>query len=234
MKVGILETGAPPKDLQGRFDRYPAMFRRVVGEDAFEWTSYDVRRGELPAGPEDCAAYLITGSAAGVYEADPWIAELTGFLRAAKNRAALVGVCFGHQIMAHAFGGRVIKSPKGWGIGLHRYTAQARTPWMQGDDVIAVAASHQDQVVEPPPGARVLAASDFCPYGMLEYADQPAISLQLHPEFAPDYARALIETRLGRLFPEAEGRAAIASFSAPDDRLRVGGWIGAFLSRGGA
>jgi GMP synthase-like glutamine amidotransferase len=234
LKVGILETGAPPKDLQGRFGRYPAMFRQLLGEDTYDWASFDAHRGEYPATPEDCAAYLITGSPAGAYDADPWVGRLIEFLRAARGRAALVGVCFGHQVMAQAFGGKVIKSPKGWGIGLHRYTVMQRTPWMDGEDVIAVSASHQDQVVEPPPGAVPLAGSDFCPFGMLEYAGERAVSIQLHPEFAPDYARALIETRLGNPYPEPEGRAAIASLGAPDDRQRVGRWIDAFLARAGA
>jgi GMP synthase-like glutamine amidotransferase len=97
--------------------------------------------------------------------------------------------------------------------------------------VIAVSASHQDQVVVAPPGAEAIAGSDLCPYGMLDYDDGRTLSLQLHPEFAADYARALIATRLGDLYPEPEGRAAIASLAAPDDRLRVGRWISGFLSR---
>jgi len=207
------------------------MFRALLGETAYDWESFDVRRGEYPRAPDACDAYLVTGSAAAAYDPDPWVGELLGFLRAARGKAALVGVCFGHQAMAQAFGGQVVKSPKGWGIGLHRYTAMQRAPWMEGEDVIAVPASHQDQVVTPPAGASVLAASDFCPFGMLDYGADRAISLQLHPEFAPDYARALIEARLGTHFPEPEGRAAIASLGAPDDRSRVGRWIGGFLSQ---
>ncbi|MEO8115051.1 MAG: type 1 glutamine amidotransferase, partial [Phenylobacterium sp.] len=176
MKVGILETGSPPKDLQGRFARYPERFRQIIGEDAFAWASWDVRKGEWPGAADACDAYLITGSPAGAYETDSWITQLVDFLRAAKGRSTLVGICFGHQVMAQAFGGQVIKSPKGWGIGLHRYTVMQRTPWMYGADVIAVSASHQDQVVTPPPGTTVLAASDFCPFGMLAYGDQLAIS----------------------------------------------------------
>jgi len=231
LKVGILETGAPPKDLQGRFARYPQMFRELLGEDAYDWANFDVRRGEFPAQPEACAAYLITGSPAGAYDPDPWIADLIAFLQAARGRAALVGVCFGHQVMAQAFGGKVIKSPKGWGIGLHRYTTMHPRAWMEGEGVIAVPASHQDQVVEAPPGAEAIAGSDFCPFGMLDYDDGRTLSLQLHPEFEADYARALIETRMGELYPEPEAQAALASLAAPDDRVRVGRWIKGFLAR---
>ena len=117
MKLGVLRTGRPPKPAIATFGDYPAMFRRLLGEDAYDYVTYAVDEGDLPARPEDCAAYLITGSSCGVYDPEPWIGELMDFLRAAKNRARLVGVCFGHQAMAQAFGGRVIKSPKGWGLG---------------------------------------------------------------------------------------------------------------------
>ncbi len=228
MKIGVLETGAPPADLAERYGRYGAMFQALVGDKAHEWTLFDVAAGDLPAKPEVCEAYLITGSAAGVYDPDPWIAETEGFLRAARRRALLVGICFGHQLMAQAFGGRVIKSPKGWGIGLHRYEVRRGLPWMDGAKTIAAPASHQDQVVEPPPGATVLAASDFTPFGMLAYGEN-AFSLQLHPEFEPDYAKALIELRRGARYAEADADRAIASLAGPDERATLGRWIGNFL-----
>ncbi|MBA3810147.1 MAG: type 1 glutamine amidotransferase [Caulobacteraceae bacterium] len=230
MKIGVLETGAPPADLRERYGRYGAMFQTLVGDKAHEWTLFDVAAGDLPAKPEVCEAYLITGSAAGVYDPDPWIARTEGFLRAARGRALLVGICFGHQLMAQAFGGRVIKSPKGWGIGLHRYEVRDRLPWMDGAATLAAPASHQDQVVEPPPGAAVLAGSDFTPFGMLAYEGGDAMSLQLHPEFEPGYAKALIEARRGTRYAPADADRAIASLDAsPDERARLGHWIGNFL-----
>jgi len=230
LRIGVLETGAPPKDLRGRFGRYPTMFEQLVGASGDEWSSFDVRRGEFPASPEACEAWLITGSAAGVYEPEPWIAETGAFLRAAKGKAALVGICFGHQLMAQAFGGRVIKSPKGWGIGLHRYEVLARRPWMDEAAAISAPASHQDQVVEQPPNTTALAASAFTPLGMLAWDDQPAISLQLHPEFDPAYARALIQSRRGVVFPEDDADRAITSLEGSDDRVRLGQWIADFLT----
>jgi len=230
MKLGILETGRPPRSLQPQFGDYPGMFRALLGEGAYAYSTFRVFDGELPDRPEACDAYLVTGAAAGVYDPLPWIAELKAFLLAAKGRAALVGVCFGHQMMDDAFGGRVIKSPKGWGIGLHAYDVVSREPWMDGPDRFRAAASHQDQVVEAPPGARVIAASAFSPLGMLAYDDQPAISLQLHPEFDRAYAEALMEGRRGEIYGEAEVRRAMASFEAADDRARVGGWIRRFLA----
>jgi GMP synthase-like glutamine amidotransferase len=229
MKVGILAAGAPPSKLSPRFGDYPSMFRALLDGRGYTFAEYDVRAGVFPAAPEDCDAYLVTGSAAGVYETDPWIEDLRVFLRAAKNRAALVGVCFGHQVMADAFGGTVIKSPKGWGIGLHTHHVGEPRPWASGAPDYALPASHQDQVVVAPTGARVIGGSDFCPIGLIAWDDQPAISMQLHPEFDPAYAGALIEGRRGVRFPEAEADKALASLRRPNDRGRVAGWIGAFL-----
>ena len=231
MKLAILETGRPPEGILDRFGDYPSMFRTLLGEGAHDYTTYDVAGGQFPGEVEDHRAYIITGSSAGVYEPHPWIDPLKGFLQAARGRTALVGVCFGHQIMAEAFGGKVIKSPKGWGVGLHRYEVATRHAWMDEAATIGVPASHQDQVVELPPGAQVVAASDFTPFGMLAYEGQRAISIQLHPEFTPDYARALIETRRGTRYSDAQAEAALASYAQPDDRSRVGGWIADFLAR---
>ena len=228
MKLGVLEAGGPPAALAPRFGSYGGMFRALLGE-GYDWRAYDLQAGQWPAAPEDQDAYLVTGSSAGVYEPDPWIGRLLEFLQAAQGRARLVGVCFGHQAMAQAFGGQVIKSPKGWGVGLQRYEVVLDEPWMDGPGAFALPASHQDQVVELAPGARVLAASAFTPYAMLDYPGRDAISIQPHPEFEPAYAQALIEARRGTRFPAAEADAAIASLDAPNDRARVGAWIGRFL-----
>lgn len=231
MKLAILETGVPPEGVRDRFGDYPSMFRTLFGPDAYDYATFDVQAGQLPDRAEDYPAYVVTGSSAGVYDPLPWIAPLKDFLVQAKGRAALVGVCFGHQVMAEAFGGKVIKSPKGWGMGLHRYEVQEVQPWMDSGASLAIPASHQDQVVESPPGARVVAANAFTPFGMLAYGDQPAISVQLHPEFEPAYAKALIENRRGTRYTDAEADAALATYEAPDDRRRLGAWIQEFLKR---
>src|SRR5688500_4532128 len=117
MKLGILRTGEPPSDLLPRFGHYDEMFRDLLGP-GFALTSYDVTAGALPKRRGDQDAYLFSGSADGVYDGDEWIAPLKQFLLSAKGEAKLVGICFGHQLMAETFGGRVEKSDKGWGVGL--------------------------------------------------------------------------------------------------------------------
>ena len=227
IRIGLLETGAPPAGLQPAFGRYGGMFEALLGSD-HAYVTYDVQAGQLPAAPDEHDAYVITGSAAGVYEDLPWIDPLTDFLRSARGQAALVGVCFGHQIMAQAFGGRVIKSERGWGVGLHHYVIERPQGWTDGRNV-AIPASHQDQVVTLPPSATVVGGSAFTPYGLLTYDDFPAISMQFHPEFDPAYAAALIEARRGTRYTDAQADAALATLQGPNDRARVGGWIRAFL-----
>ena len=224
MKLAILETGRPPGDLAQRFGDYPAMFERMLG-DGFTLESFDVAAGKFPKAPGDHDAYLLTGSPAGVYDPLPWIAALADFIREAKA-SKMVGVCFGHQAMADALGGRVEKSDKGWAVGLHRYAVDRVYPWMDPVAEIAAPVSHQDQVVVQPPNTEVIASSAFTPYAALAWTDRPAISVQFHPEFEPEYAKALIEHRRG-IVPDAD--AAIASLDAPNDSRRVAEWVRRFL-----
>lgn len=227
MEIGILVAGAPPPELEPGFGDYGAMFARLLGP-GFSSRTYAVAAGDLPASPEAHPGFLVTGSAAGVYEPLPWIAPLLGFLREAAGRTRLAGICFGHQAMAEALGGRVEKSERGWGIGLQDYEIWDDAPWMGRTPPgrIAVPVSHQDQIVVPPPGARILAGNAFTPFGLLEYEDIRAVSMQFHPEFEPAYPQALIEHRRARV-PAPD--AAIASLEKPNDRALVAEWIRAFL-----
>lgn len=225
MEIGILRAGGPPPELAERFGPYDDMFERLLGP-GFAVSAYDIQSGVAPPGPDAHPAFLITGSPAGVYEPLPWIAPLLAFLREAKGRTKLVGICFGHQAMAEALGGRVEKSERGWGIGLQEYELWESAPWMgeAPPGRIAVPVSHQDQIVVPPPGARLLAGNAFTPFGLLEWED--AISMQFHPEFEPEYAQALIEHRRARV-PDPD--TAIASLEHPNDQALVGEWIRTFL-----
>ena len=229
MRIGILEAGAPPASLQPEFGRYTGMVEHMLGS-GFSYRVFDVVDAAPPS-PDACDAFVITGASAGVYDDLPWIAPMEGFLRAAKGRVPLIGICFGHQLMAQAFSGVVEKSPKGWCAGLHTYQVTHREPWMDAAETIAIPASHQDQVVVAPPSARTILASDFTPFAALAYADQPAISIQGHPEFEPPFAQALYESRLDAPYDEAEADRVIASLGAPNDRGRVATWLRTFLSQ---
>jgi GMP synthase-like glutamine amidotransferase len=218
-----LETGSPPEALVGRFGRYPDMIATMLELPSLP--SYDVAADALPA-PDAHSAYIVTGSPAGVYEEKPWIEPLLAWLREARGRTKLVGICFGHQAMAQAFGGRVEKSDKGWGIGLHEYAVVTRQPWMDTALAVSIPASHQDQVVAQPEGTDVTLASGFSPLAGLAWRDHSAISFQCHPEFSPAFAKALIEARRDRV-PDPE--RAIASLNGFNDNDRMAGWIARFL-----
>jgi GMP synthase-like glutamine amidotransferase len=222
MKIAVLETGVPPDPLRDEFGSYPDMFANLLGS-GYELETFDVQSGEWP----DAAvhgAYLITGSPAGVYDRLPWIGPLMEFIRSNRD-AKMIGVCFGHQAIAQALGGEVVKSPKGWAAGLNRYDVLRPQPWTNGEREVAIPASHQDQVVVQPANTSVVAASDFTPFAALAWDDRPAISFQFHPEFSPAYAKALIEKRYERVnTPDI----AIASLDAPNDNQRVAAWMQRF------
>jgi len=224
MKLAILETGVPPDPLADEFGSYPDMFARLLGP-GFEIETFDVEKGELPE-PAAHGAYLVTGSPAGVYDPLPWIPPLMDFICSADG-ARMIGICFGHQVMARALGGEVIKSPKGWGAGLHRYDVVHPQPWTNGERQVAIPASHQDQVVRQPPNTEVVARSDFTPFAALAWTDRPAISFQFHPEFSVGYAKALIEKRFDKV---NDPERALASLDAPNDNARVGEWMREFLN----
>ena len=111
MTIGILLCGGFPSTLEAQFGPYSGMMRRLLGSRSA--MVFDVRERQLPRSTSACEAYVVTGSSAGVYDDLPWIKDLMAFLRNARGKSKLIGICFGHQAMAQAFGGSVIKSPKG-------------------------------------------------------------------------------------------------------------------------
>ena len=226
-RIAILETGAPPPALAETHGDYPAMFQALLGDD-YAFDTFRSQSGEWPD-PDAFDAAIITGSAAGVYEDAPWIADLLDWIRAARGRTRLIGVCFGHQAMAQALGGRVEKSERGWGVGLHRYEVVAAEPWMAPPaPTIAIPVSHQDQVVERPADARVIVRSDFTPFAGLAWGDD-AISFQGHPEFTPAFAADLAAGRRDRIGADVVD-PALESLERPNDRIRVGGWLRQFIT----
>ncbi|MFO1144817.1 MAG: type 1 glutamine amidotransferase [Amaricoccus sp.] len=224
MKIGILETGEVHPDLRERHGDYPAMFERLLGaaDPKLDFFTVRVVAGEMPASPQAADAWLVTGSRHGVYDDLAWIDPLKAFLRACiAARVPVVGICFGHQILAEALGGRAEKSEKGWGVGVQDYELVAKPGWMQGlPDRFSVNALHQDQVVALPPDATVLARSPHCALAAIAYGDPEspgAISLQPHPEFGPAFMDELIALRAGTVIPGDAAAAARASLARPVD-----------------
>ena len=234
--IAILETGMPPAGLDETYGTYADMFARVLHRENRTFTTYKTLQGELPPHDAGLRGVIITGSPAGVYEDDPWIMALIGWLRALAPSVPVVGVCFGHQVMAQAYGGHVEKSHKGWGVGLHEYEIQARDVWADllgkpaDDKAIRVAVTHQDQVVRKPETAVVLAGSDFTPHGALYYTDRKALSFQCHPEFCHDFASDLLISRRGVRIDPALVDQALPTLRTPSSRQDVLGAISRFLA----
>lgn len=232
MKLTIIQTGDVPLPLRPQFGAYPAMFETMFERTGggFTYEVVPVAAGAECPDPAALEAVVITGSAAGVYEDHAWLAPLRAFIRQAyAARTPMLGICFGHQIMADALGGDVRKSEKGWGLGRHVYRVVNRPGFLAGAAAeLALACSHQDQVITPPDEAEVFLSSDFTPNAGLFYRNGAALSLQPHPEFADDYALALAELRRGKA-PDAVVDTALASVARVSDSGAVAGYIAAFL-----
>ena len=232
MKVTIIETGRAPGRLSEDFPRYPRMFEALLSaaDAGLRFETVSLVEGEALPDAAACEGVLITGSPAGVYDATPWMEPLRRFVRAAfAVETPMVGVCFGHQIIADAMGGDVRKSEKGWGVGRHTYQLLQHRPWMAGAGAsVSLAVSHQDQVITPPEGAVTLARSAHTEHAMLAYTQAPVMSLQGHPEFGDDFVAALYAARRGRL-SDAQVEGAIASLGRAHDNARVGQWMASFL-----
>ena len=231
MKLGILKTDAVRPEWVPEFGEYPDMFIALLGalDPELEFAVYDVEQGEYPADIDEVDAYLITGSNSSVYEDKPWIAALIAFVRELhRRRKKIVGICFGHQLVAQALGGRTEKSPKGWGVGIHGYRFSSMPDWHDGDSPeFAVLVSHQDQVTENAEGAQVLASSEFCENAVVQIGDH-ILTFQGHPEFVTGYSREIMTFRRELIGDEAFA-AGMDSLATPPQSERVGRWILNFL-----
>jgi GMP synthase-like glutamine amidotransferase len=233
MKITVIEVGRAPGRLQELYPRYPEMFASLLSavDDTLTFETVALVDGETPPDPAGLDAVLITGSPAGVYDLTPWMTPLRTFIRnAAEAKTPMVGVCFGHQVIADALGGDVRKSDKGWGVGRHTYDILAREPWMMdAGSAFSLGVSHQDQVIAPPAVARTLARSAHTDHAMLVYDDAPIMSLQGHPEFTDGFLSALYGARRGKTLSDDLADQAIESLGTPEDNALVADWMVKFL-----
>jgi len=230
MRIGILQADRVDEEPRERFGDYPAMFVDSLGPAAgdTEFEFFDVQQGRYPDRVDDYDGYLITGSRAGAYDDDPWIDDLTAFVCEARTAdVKVVGICFGHQLIAQALGGRVGPAPNGWGVGVHTWTIVRPEPWMSPPlSEFRLLASHRDQVEALPPGARLLAQSEFCPIAAY-VADGCMLGIQGHPEFTKAYAEFLMDRRRDQIGPAFE--PGMRSLEQPIDTTAIANWIMAFL-----
>ena len=233
MKIGILQCDSVRSQFQGRHGDYPEMITALFQSCAptFCYEVYDVVAGQYPASIDECDAYITTGSKASVYDDEAWIAALSAFIvQLRQAEIKLIAICFGHQLVAQVFGGKVTKSDKGWGVGVHEVQVVAKKRWMEPElTTCSVLVSHQDQVVELPPGAELIAGSGFCPHAMFQL-DDTILTIQGHPEFSKPYAEALMGFRR-EILGESVYRAGIASLAQQTDEQLIAQCMIEFISR---
>jgi GMP synthase-like glutamine amidotransferase len=232
MKIGILNAIDPDSSKINwggtPVDAYIRFFKRAGAP--FEFVGYNVAQGEFPDRPEACDGYIITGSPKGVYDDDQWIEQLAQFIRDSyQARKKLVGICFGHQILAHSLGGHAEKSEKGRGFGLKQFDVIKKRPWMDAQpDQCSLYFAHQDQVTTLPPEAELLGGNGFCPTVLYEIENQ-VLGIQGHPEFTLNIMQDIVGLLEGNMEPELL-QTAVSSLNDTPDNDAVGHWIVNFFS----
>lgn len=232
MHLGILQADSVMEQFQAEYGSYSAMFERVLTVEGapLRFSSYVVQAGELPA-IGDCDAYLITGSRHSVYDDLPWIRDLVAFVEAALlANKKIIGICFGHQLMAHYFGGETRVADIGWGVGVQTSRVETRESWMKPPlGEFALLSSHKDQVVKLPEGATSFATSEFCPCAGFVWNDL-VLTFQGHPEFTKAYSAAGMQMRNEVLGPETFA-CGMESLDEDTHEGTVAHWIVNFLAK---
>jgi len=187
VKIGILQAGLCPEELLEEYGEYDAVFARFLDGFGFEFEGFRVVENIFPPSIHSADGWLITGSKHAAYEDHDWIAPLEQFIRHAYSQnIPIIGVCFGHQVLAQALGGKVEKFSGGRSVGRQHYQLDG----VEGG--INLMAWHQDQVIEPPQDAKVIGSSSFCKYAALAYGNK-ALSIQAHPEFDAGFIAGLFD-----------------------------------------
>ena len=233
MHIGILQCDHVISQLLPEFGDYPDMFQRLLlGVDPnLTFSVYDLTQDHFPESVTACDSWVITGSKWSTYDPDDWIRRAEGFIRELHTaKAPTVGICFGHQLIAQALGGRVEKAADvGWGVGVHCTEIENCRPWMTPrQSKLSLLVSHQDQVTQLPEGALRLAGHDFCPIDMYEIGGH-MLGFQGHPEFPREYSRATM-VRRRHLIGENTFAAGVESLEKSVNGSVAAQWILKFMS----
>ncbi len=227
MKIAILNCSAPFKPLEhhgSTADIIKNWLSPHFSEAIF--TEVDVAAGDTLPEHDGFDGVIVSGSEKGVYDECDWMEPLKCYLRLLReSQVPLFGICFGHQVMAEAFGGKAEKAKHGFVVGSRDYTESARqldsrTPDPQNPmrgNTYSAYAMHKDQVVEVPESATVTASAPYCPVAALSY-NFPACSVQFHPEFQTGFVNEAIEVFDGDLLTHAEAQSSRLSMT--DDNVQ--------------
>lgn len=229
-RIGLLHMDALPDVAIPVQGDYPELYRHLFRHEAVELVDIHVHSGDGPAAIDDCDGWIVGGSRYSVYDGLGWIITAEQIVRdAVAAERPIVGICFGHQLIAHALGGRTARADVGWGIGARRYESVAASPWQPPGAPTSLLACHQDQVVEPPPDAEVWSTSDYCPIAGMTIGER-VWSMQGHPEFTAPVCDVIYESRRP-LIGDAEVDAAKRSLSTPLSNESIAAAIVGFVTR---
>lgn len=232
MKVAILETDILRPELLPDYHGYGVMFLSLFERIGTDWhfEIFSVINGDYPANIDDFDAYLITGSKHDAFGDDDWILRLGDYCRQLYQAGKpQIGICFGHQLLAHALGGRAERAGPGWGLGIMEYRLAERPAFVDDDEPVKLLISHRDQVTQLPPEGKLLLRNEFCPLAGYYIPDR-VFCVQGHPEFSKDYTRALLCYRENDVSPEKMTRI-LASLDEKPEGERIARWIKAFLEQ---
>lgn len=232
MRIGILNADAVKPEFAVDFGEYPDMFSRllVAVDPDTEFVTYEVVNGDYPAAIDEVDAYIITGSKLSVYDDVPWIDTLKDFVRKLHGaEKKLIGICFGHQLVAEALGGKTRQANQGWCVGVHRakLTGDAAAYGPAGVE-FQILSNHKDQVEKMAVGAKLLASSDACPIAMTKVGNH-ILTIQGHAEFDKGYALALLNMRR-EILGEPLYRTAVDTLQQGTDNSQVARWILDFVA----
>ncbi len=231
MLLGILLCDHVSDSLQQKFGDYFDMFEQAIAavDDSIKINFYSVIDGQFPKDIDECDAYIATGSKASVNDDLPWVKQLERLVwQLFLLNKPLVGICFGHQMIAKALGGRVAISLKDWGIGVTRAKVHLHKPWMLGTQTnIQLVVSHKEQISLLPPETQVLMGNSFCPYGMIQVGEH-FLGIQGHPEFSRAYCYALMQSRK-KIIAKSNFTRGVNSLSLTVDDQLLMSWLINFL-----
>ncbi|MBV1868772.1 MAG: type 1 glutamine amidotransferase [Marinosulfonomonas sp.] len=225
MKIGILLCDDAGGRILRRHGTSSDMFQTLLAGRGLTFRTFDVVNMQFPDSIHDCEGWLLTGSRFDAYSDEPFVLQLGDFIRDVYAASVpMVGICFGHQIIAHALGGHVEKFEGGRAVGFQTY---------QFDDLgeIHANALHQDQVITAPDDARLIGSSSFCKNAALVYGNK-ALTMQPHPEFSNEIIASYLEALRGRPgYPDALMDDAAAQLDRPIDADRIADQIADFFTK---
>lgn len=230
MRLGLLLVGHVADASTHIAGDYPELFGALLHEADLDLVRYDLDADRFPESVDECDGWLVSPSRCSVTDAHPWIASAQDLLREliARERP-YVGICFGHQLAAQAFGAEVRRAEAGWQVGVHDYEVTRTYAWMDpAVSSVALIASHEDQVQTVPSSAEILLRSDGCPVAGLAFGDR-AWTVQAHPEFVPELADHLLAQRID-LIGATKVATARASLTRPTDSAVLAAWIARFFA----